>query len=278
MELKYLLLQGNTFAFLETLLENLVSVVPRFAGAIGVIIIGWILARVLSRLVKRLLASIKIDVLAEKLNEIDIVHQTNIKLVPSVLLSKIVYYLLMFFTFMAATDVLGMQAISDLMTNILNYIPKLLSALMVLVVGILIADFLKGIVLTTCQSLGIPAAGVIANVIFYFVFINVLMIALSQADLKTDFIENNISIVLAGVVFAFAIGYGLASRNLVANMIASFYNKEKVRIGDNIRIDGVEGTVIAMNNSTITLRGEGRRIVIPLSKLTSETIEVMDGE
>lgn len=260
---------------LKQLLAQLVAFIPNILGALTIIIVGWILARTLSKFIKKILKTIGADKLAEKLNEIDVFYKSKIKLVPSALLSKVVYYLLMFLFFIAATDVLGMQVISDLMGKILNYIPQLVSAALVFIIGVLAADFLKNIVKTTCDSLGIPAAGVISNVVFYFVFLNISMITLAQAGIDTEFIESNLSIILGGIVLAFAIGYGLASRNIVANFLASFYNRDKIHIGDVISVGGLKGEVIEMDNtSLVLLSADDTRVIIPLSKLASDPVEI----
>ncbi len=261
---------------LQEQLANLAQIIPNLVGALAIFFVGWFIAKLVARIIKKLLASIGIDTLAEKLNEIEIVDKSNIKIIPSVLISRILYYLILFVSIMAATDVLGMKALSDLMTSIMNYIPNLISALIVLIIGVVIADFLKKIVQTTCDSLGIPASKMIANLVFYFVFLNVIMITLKQANLQTDFIETNISIILAGVILAFAIGYGLASRGLMSNMLSSFYNKEKVKVGDTIVINGTQGKVIEIGNTNLTLQADDRKIMIPLYKLTSENIEILD--
>lgn len=259
---------------LQDQLESLAGVLPNLVGALAVFLIGWLLAKLVAKILKRFLGVIGIDKLAEKLNKIEVVYNSKIKIVPSTMLSKIVYYLLLFIFVMASTEVLGMKAISDLMTNFMNYIPKLLMAMMVLVIGVVLADMVKKAVLTACESLAIPAAKLISNVAFYFLFLNIIMISLKQADLQTDFIENNISIVLGGVVLAFALGYGIASKGLMASMLSSFYNKEKVMIGQTISIDGTKGKVVKVEGTSITLETEDSHVIIPLSKLMSDKVEI----
>ena len=261
---------------LREMLSSFLALVPNFFLALLTFIIGWIVSKLVAKFLLRILKTIGADKLADKLNEIEIIHKTNFKLVPSVLLSRLAYYILLFIFVIAAVDVLGMEAVSSLMSDLLNYIPHLLSAFLVFVVGVFVADFIKNIVLTTCNSLGIPAAKVIANVIFYFLFLNIIMITLSQAKIDTDFIQDNLSIILAGVVLAFAIGYGFASRQLVANFLSSLYNKDKVKIGDVIGIEGLRGKVIDIDSSSFTLEAEGRSVIIPLSKLSSESIEIFE--
>lgn len=255
---------------------NLTSILPNIVGAILVFLIGWLVAKTIARVIKKVLSKVGIDKLAERLNEIEIVYKSNVKIVPSILLSKIVYYMLMLIVIMAATDVLKMEAVSKLVNDIINYIPSLLTAMMVLAIGILVADTVKNAVQTACTSLAIPAGKVISSVVFYFLFINVLMMALSQAQLETGFIESNISIILAGVVGAFAIGYGFASRNIVASLLTSFYNKERVKTGDIIRIAGTEGRVTAIDSTSLTLQTHtGGEVVVPLHKLSSEMFEIV---
>jgi small-conductance mechanosensitive channel len=145
-----------------------------------------------------------------------------------------------------------------------------------LFVGLLFADFAKGMVLSATRSLGIPSAGLIANFVFYFILIAVAMSALGQAGIDTEFLRANLTIIIGGGVLAFALGYGLASKDMMANFIASFYSKDKVQLGDTIRIGEVEGVIVAIDNTSLTLAGEGSRtIILPLRKLTSENVEII---
>lgn len=264
----------QTFSALEEMSRNFISILDNLIGAILLLLIGWLLARFVAKLLRKILKKSGIDKLADRFNEIDMFYKNNIRVVPSVIIPKVFYYLLLFIFVIAATDVLGMAVISNLMGELLNYIPKAIVAVIVLIIGLIVADLLKNIVKTTCESLGIPAANVISTAVFYFVFINIIMMALRQGNIETGFIEQNVSIILAGIVLAFAIGYGLASRSLVSNFLASFYNREKVQIGDEITIDGIRGRIIEIDNHNITLQNGTHRHLIPLSKLTSETVTI----
>lgn len=271
-----IILQIQPWKLLEELLKSFLAVIPNLMGALAILIIGFIVARLVAKILRRFLKTIGVDKLAERLNEIEIVHKSNIKVVPSVLLSKVLYYFLLFIFVIAATDVLNMPVISNLMGDILNYIPILISALVVFVIGLVASDMLKNIVKTACESLAIPSANIIANVVFYFIFINIVMITLSQAKIDTDFIQDNLSIILAGVVLAFSIGYGLASRSMVANFLASFYNKGKVQVGDVIEIENMKGEVIEMEGGTMTMLVDGNEVLLPLSKLATEKIILLE--
>lgn len=264
---------------LGQMLNQFVAFADNLVGAILILIIGLILAKIITRVIRKGLQKTGVDKAADKyLNGIDFLSGNNIRIVPSTLVSKIIYYSILLVILVAATDVLQMEAVSSLVQNAINYVPFLVTAFAIMVVGVLLADFLKNVSSATLSSLGIPAAGFIANFIFYFVLLNILMLALEQALINTDFITSNLSIILGGVVLAFAIGYGLASRSIMSNYIAHFYNRNKVNLGDIIEIGGKIGTVKDVDNTTLTIVSEedGREIIIPLSHLNNEIVEVIE--
>jgi small-conductance mechanosensitive channel len=156
----------------------------------------------------------------------------------------------------------------------MKYLPSLLTASVVFMLGLFLANMVKGVVITLCQSLGIAAAKMIGSVIFYFLFVMIAVSALAQAKINTEFISSSLVVVIGAGALAFAFGYGLASKDLVSNYLASFYNKNKVRVGDDVRIIGERGKVVLLDSTSMILQTAERAIIIPLSKMTTEKIEV----
>ncbi len=258
------------------LLKQFIDAVPRVLTAIVILIIGIIIAKIIAGIIRRLLEKVQVDKLGDKLTEIDIVEKSNIKIKISKIISKFVYYIMVLFFMIASAEALGMPAISDLVKDIINFIPNLIVAIIMLILGLLVAEILKNIVLTALKSLGIPSANMIASFVFYFILITVFVSALRQAAIETNFLETNLSILIGGVVFAFAIGYGLASKDLLKNIISSFYNKGRLSVGDRISVDDVSGEIIEIDNTTVTIRSNDRRIVYPLSHVLGNKLTIHD--
>lgn len=261
---------------LGQLISGFIDVVPKIFGALAIIIVGLIIAKLVARLIKNMLDKVGIDKLAEKLQEIDIISKANVKISFSNIISKIVYYFLLLVFITAGTDVLGMEAISTLFSDLLQFIPKLLVALIILVIGIIFSEALRKIILTTCKSLGIPSANLISSFVFYFMIVNILIVALTQASIDTDFLSSNISIIIGGIVAAFSIGYGFASKDIVANFLASYYSKDKFSIGDRISVDGYSGEIVDIDRSSVTLSTDGKKLIVPMQKMINENIEIID--
>ncbi len=259
---------------IRQVLLDFAAAIPNIIGALAVLFVGWVIAKIAGHSLKKLFLALHINRYADRINETDFATKANFKLDLSNFLSKVVYYLLLLIAVMAATDVLGMPIVSAMVADLIGYLPRLLSALALFIIGIYLAEFVKKIVLASCESLGINSGPIIANFVFYLIFLTLTVSALAQASIETSLITSNLTVILGGVVLAFAIGYGFASRDTMANFLASFYSKHKVKIGDTITLDGSTGKVVAIDSTSITLQSEGKLIVIPLKKLTSEKLEI----
>lgn len=268
------------FLFLDSsilmdLISDFTKAIPKFVGAITIALIGFIIAKVASSTIKRLLVKLNIDKIGEKLNEIEIVAKSNITIKISTIVSKVFYYFLLLFFMVAAADVLAMPAVSGLVSSIFNLIPNLIVAGITLIVGILFADAIRALAQTSLESLGISSARMISSIIFYFLFVNIIISSLSQAKINTEFLAQNIHLLIAGIVLAFAIGYGLASKATMSNFLASYYIKDKFKIGDTITVEGITGKVIELNKASLSLVTEtGNKVIFPLSKISNANIEI----
>ena len=261
--------------YLSDMLGKFFSIAPNIISAIIILIIGILISKIISKIIVKILKKIKIDKLSENLQKIDFIEKLNLEIKLSLIIGKFIYYFMILIFLVISTDILGMPIISNLIVGIFNFIPNLLVALLLLVFGILLANWMKNIVFTVAKSLGLPSASIISNLVFYFIFINVLISALVQAKINIGFFSTNLSLIIGGVVFAFALAYGLASKNIMSNIISSFYYKNKYKIGEYVKIGEYEGEICSKDNFSITLCSKNKKIVIPISKLNETEIVII---
>ncbi len=262
----------NIFDSMAEFFTSVAQFLPNVIGALLILIIGWFIAKIVAGIVGKVLKAVKIDKLGDRLNDIDILK--NFKIKPSKVISKFVYYAILLMFVIAASDVLGFAVVSELIKDFISFLPKVLVAVLILGIGFIFADFIRKIVVTAAESLGVPSARMIGTVVFYFLILNVVMVALSTAEIDISFITSNINLIIAGAVLAFALGFGLSSRDLLGNMLGGLYSRNKINVGDTIKVSGEKGTVVAKDNSSITLQTSDRKIIMPMKKLTSEEVEI----
>ena len=271
----------KTPLFADSVLESIqqigqqfIDAFPRVITAILIVLVGIIIAKITSRTTTKLLEKIGLDKIGAKLNDIEVIQKSKFDIKLSKLFGRVFYYILMLFFLIASADVLAMPAVSQLVTNIFNFIPNLIVAIFVLIIGLILAEALKKLVYSTLRSLAIPSAKILSNFLFYFLLINVFISALDQANINIDFFSQNLTVMIGGAVLAFGIGYGLASKDIISNFLASFYSKDKIKLGDIVTIDGIEGEIVDIERTSITINTETSRVIIPLSTLTHDKIEI----
>jgi hypothetical protein len=120
------------------------SAFPRLIGALSVLLLGWIVSRTIGKVLSKLLASAGVDRLADMFSDIEFIQRAGVvRARVSDLLAKGVYYTLMLVFIIAATEVMGVSAITQLFVDLMNYLPFLLTAGAILLVGIFLADMAR---------------------------------------------------------------------------------------------------------------------------------------
>ena len=228
---------------LNQTLNYVINLFPRILLATILVLIGVLIGKIIAKLVSRFFDKIGIDHFLGRLGNIEVLNKTPLRFRSG------------------------------------KIIAKLISAIFVFLLGIFLADLLRGFVRTACYSMDIPAASLISNLVFYFIFVNIALIALDQSGIETGFIQINLSIILAGIMLAFAIGYGAASKPLLSNILSGYYNRNKIQVGDTIKIDEIEGIVVAIDSGSFTVKTDEKTwVTLPLHKLTTEKYALIKSE
>lgn len=267
--------KGAFGSFLQVAIDYL----PTIAGAILLLLFGWLVSKLISGLVRRALKAAKFDELTDKVGADKLLSKIKVESGASWFVSKLVYWLLILVFITATADVLGWDMVTAGIASFFAYLPTLLVALVILVVGLFIAEKIKGVTLATTESIGVSGAKAISNIVYYLLLVIVVISALNQAGVDTSLITSHLTILFGSLLLAFAISYGLASKDIVSNMLSSYYGKGKYKVGQVLKIGEIQGEVIQIDSLSITIKHESGKVVFPTSKLlTQEIVIVVDVE
>lgn len=261
----------NTF---NSLITQFIDFVPRLIGCIVVLLIGYFVAKFVRVIVRNVLGRVGFDKIGERLNQISFIKQIKAEIKLSHVVAAALYYFIILMFITAATEILGVETITSMVLSLVNFIPKLVAGAIMLQLGIIVSDVIKSAVVTLCKSFNVPSAKLIGNLVFGFFLVITFISALAQIDINTELLESSFVILFGGVVVAFAIGYGLASRDVLGNIVASFYSKNKYTVGQVVKVDGVKGEIIEMDNLSVVIKTEDSRVVLPLKYFQSQKVEL----
>lgn len=261
---------------LESFTNAFVSIAGSILGALLLLLTGWLVARFVRYMLLKFLNVVQFDTLAEKLNLQDMLNKANIQLTPSAVIAKFVYWIILLLFFIITTNFLGWTVISEKLNEFINFLPTLLSGIVLFVFGYYITSFLRDIILAATSSLGIGAGRMIAGFVFYFFLIVVTITALDQIGINTNIITSNVVMILGAILGAAAISYGFASRDILANILAAFFSRKTFQEGQIIRVDSVQGEIIQSNNISVTVEvPSGDKVIIPMKELISKKIYII---
>ena len=261
---------------LTKLINQFVEFVPRFIFAAFILLIGYAVAKGLAVITSKVLERVGFDKIGDKLNEVSVVKQLQTEIKLSHIVSKVLYYFIMLGFVTDATRTLGVGAITSLVEKLVNFVPQLIVAAIMLQIGVLVSEAIKNAVVSICKSFNVPSAKLIGSIVFSFFLVITIISALGQAGVNTELLESSFNLLMGGIVLAFAVGYGFASKDILANLLSSFYNKNKYQEGQTIQIDDVKGKIIALDTTSITLQTGESKTVFPLQALQSKKVEIFD--
>lgn len=267
-------LQGVLIRSFDTFIDTIMAGAPKVLVAILIVVVGWAVARVISTVVAKGLKVLRFEKVMSKVNEFPFIKNSEMTIDGIAIIKKFVYWIVLLFFFVMMSDMFGWHSVSGSIRDVLAYVPKLLGAVIILVVGFYICKILRDLIKSALSSLELSSARIISNVVFYFLAVIVSVTALSQAGVSTTVLTPNVMIIIGSIMIAFTISFSIGSREVITNIISSTYGKRKFKVGDRIRIGEHHGTISRIDSIAVTLSSDKSDIILPAKVLINEEIEV----
>jgi len=247
-------------------------VINIFIG-LAIFLIGFIVAKIIYNIILKTLKAIKLDKVDDMIRQVDMFKALDFNL-PK-FLAKLVYYLILLLVLQISVQSMGISSLSNGLNAILAYMPKLITAAIIFLIGVFIADIVKNALRSTTESLNIKTGKFISDAVFYFLVIIIALMALGQAGIDTTLITNNLTMLIGGILLAFMIGFGFASKDLMSSMLSSIYVNDSLNIGSKVKIGDISGEIIEMTSTAVIIKSAERKVSIPMHKLTNEIVEII---
>jgi small-conductance mechanosensitive channel len=223
--------------------EQVINFAPRVVAMVVVLVVGYLIALWIGRAISLLCEKIGLQRAAESSGLATSMQHMGIKRNVSGIVGTIVFWLLMCMFLMAACEILALPGMSAAMDEVVRYIPKLLVATVVVVVGLLIASFLRGIVATSADRVGLSYAEHLASGCYYVLALLTFYTALHELGMDLDLLKDLILIAFGGMAIGLGLAFGLGGREVIAGILAGYYVRQRLQAGDHVSVAGMEGTV-----------------------------------
>ncbi|MGQ9646883.1 MAG: mechanosensitive ion channel family protein [Thermodesulfobacteriota bacterium] len=212
---------------LNKFLAKVLTFLPNLLAMITILIVGFVVAWIVKILLSRVLKAIQFDRLSEQWGLTYIFSKGGLSYSPSHLLSRFFYWIIVLVTLILGVNALELTATQHLIARFFNYLPNLFAAVIILVIGYLIALFLGQATLVAAVNTQMESARLLSRAVRWFIIILSLTMALYQLGIAENVIVAAFTILFGGIVLALAIAFGWGGRELAKDFLEKNYRKKE---------------------------------------------------
>jgi hypothetical protein len=200
---------------------------PELIGAIIIFIVGLISAKLIKMAIVKFLRLVRFDTAADKTGVKEFLNKGSIFKTPSEIVGLLVYWFIMILVIIASFDALGLPIVSDILNDIFLYIPNVVVAVIVLILGLLFANLVSAIIRTAASNSGMANAEGLGKVGLYSIVIFSGLIALTQLGIGEEILGDAFVIAFGAIALALAIAFGLGGKDVATDYLRKWLEDNK---------------------------------------------------
>ncbi|HEY0514587.1 MAG TPA: hypothetical protein VGH73_21980 [Thermoanaerobaculia bacterium] len=208
-------------------LRQVGELLPRLVVAIIVFLVGWLLAKLVRFTVSKALRAVNFNVLTERAGMDGFLRNGGIDADTTDLLALLCYWLVILAALIIGFNSLGLVYITDLLSKVVLFVPKLMVALVILAFGAYFARVIGNSVSAYGRNIHLQDADLLGSIARYALLTFVVLIALDQVNVGGDIVRQTFLIILAGVVFAIALAFGLGGKDWAAELLERWWPRKR---------------------------------------------------
>ncbi len=270
---KWPIIVGDLFAKLT---QGVTDYFPNLFGAAALLVIGWIVAKLMrwgtTRVVNRLHRLMPGRALAKE------VKSTGVDQMASDVVSMVVFWAVFLFFVAAATEALGLSAVTSGLGRLAAYLPAVMASALVLLAGLVVGNLAQSVVSRTAKSANLSYGDGLARVAKGCVLLLAGVVALDQIGIDSTLLILVTSIVIGVVLGGMALAFGLGARTMVGNIIASHYLHQAYQIGQNIRVGDVSGRIERIQPAYVVIAASEGLFMVPAKEFIETTSVLLPEE
>jgi small-conductance mechanosensitive channel len=244
---------------------------PNLIATIIIIFIGLILSKIMTKWFAKVIEKVGFNTLCDMLGIEKGLKTLGFKASPSTIVGQALYLFLILMIFVVGADTLGLDRLSSILDEFVLYLPKLVGAVVIALIGLFIARAGKTQVQASFENMGIEygdAAGRVLQILVLFITFSLVV---GQLQLETELLNTVFTVLIASMGIALALALGLGTKAIANSIVSGIYAREQLLPGDEIEFDGFIGNVVQVSTvNTIIENKEGLQLSIPNQDLLTK--------
>jgi len=210
---------------IKEMIAKVAGFIPVLFGALLILVVGGIAAKIMRDMVYSFLKAIRFDAIADKAGVADVLDKGGIKFTASEMLGALVYWLVIVMVLVMTVNALGLTVASQLLERLFAYIPNVISAVFVLVLGLFLANFVTGIVYTAAKNTNVPSPELLGKVSRWAIILFTATISLEELGIAPLLVGTTFNILFGAVCLGLALAFRLGGKDAAAKFLDDLRKK-----------------------------------------------------
>ncbi|MCG3200884.1 MAG: hypothetical protein NFCOHLIN_00746 [Gammaproteobacteria bacterium] len=246
---------------LERFVDTVMAFLPGFFTALLLLVVGWVLARLLRFIIRRL--GTGLDHLATTLGIADRMPWLRTKWSISRVLSGVVYWLTLLFFIVAAAESIGLPGVAHWITQGIGYTPRLFAAALIMLVAYALSAVMRDMLVSSALRLRREQSLLLARISHPLILVVAGLVAADQLGLDVGLLASLVTIVAAAGFGGLAFAFGMGAGSTVENIFAIRELRRIYRPGERVRVGEVEGVIVEFSSTAVIVDSQSGRVMVP---------------
>jgi small-conductance mechanosensitive channel len=256
---------------------DIINFIPRLLSGLIVLLIGYVIAAIIRWMLRFILKRLRFDAWIDQRGLGDALRGLGIARPLSDVAAQIVFILVILSFTITATRLMGLEPVAVVLEQILTYLPSAVAALIVFLAGSIAARIVGDVVNMIASGSGIGYSGRVGRLVQYLITIFVAVLALSTLGVETAVLITSITVFLAAFGLALGLALGLGARQIVYQILAGFYTRQRFVEGQTIVVQEIRGEVSSVGGTNTVVTTATGIVVIPNSLVFESIVESPQG-
>lgn len=259
-------------AVFTRLWERVGELLPTLIGALALLLVGWVLARLLRTWTGWLISHL--DRLAASRLVRDALRRGGVERPVAEAIGATIFWLVLLLFVTAATETLGLPVLTTWLGGLAQYLPRVLVAVLIVIAGLLAGSLARSAVATAAAGAGTAYPELLGRGAQGVILLVAGVTAVDQLGVDSRFLTATLTVIVGAGVAGIALAFGFGARTTVGNILASHYLRQTYEVGHRVRIGAVEGRIVEITPTSVILEGPEGRVLVP-AKEFSEAVSVL---
>jgi hypothetical protein len=227
--------------------------------AVLILLVGLVAGAVFGRLARRMVARSARWIGSLQPGAMSLPHFDRVEKA----VGRAVYWLVVVCAVMAATETLGLPVVTAWLSGVATFLPRVAVAILIVALGTVAARVTRHLVTSTAGAANVTSAERLGRVTELALLLGTALVAIEQLGIEISFLKATLLILMAGLLIGAALAFGLGGRDLVANILSAHYVHRLYQVGQVVQIDGVEGRIVRIAETSVILECPEGDVSIP---------------